>query len=60
MDSDVRRQWAGNRPVTHPPADECVSVDGAEVIKIGDAPVVDGTFVRIDRGPAYQAEIRKA
>jgi hypothetical protein len=58
-DSDVRRQWAGSRPMTHPPADECVSIDGADIVKL-DAPAVDGQFVRVDRGPAYLAEIRKA
>jgi hypothetical protein len=59
IDSDVRRQWAGNRPVTYPPADECTSLDGADVVKI-DAPI-DGQFVRVDRGKPYEATIlRKA
>jgi hypothetical protein len=58
-DSDVRRQWAGNRAVTHPPADECVSIDGADIVKL-DTPIVDATFTRIDRGSPYQASIRKA
>lgn len=59
MDSDVRRQWAGNRPVTHPFPDQCVSVDGADVVKI-DAPI-DATFTRIDRGAPFEATIlRKA
>jgi hypothetical protein len=58
-DSDVRRQWAGSRPMTHPDPDQCVSIDGAVIVAL-DAPVVDGQFVRVDRGPAYQAEFRKA
>jgi hypothetical protein len=59
IDSDVRRQWAGNRPVTYPPADECTSLDGADVVKI-DTPI-DGQFTRIDRGAPFEATIlRKA
>ena len=57
-DSDVRRQWAGTRATTHPDPSECVSLDGADIVKL-DAPI-DATFERLDRGPAYLAEIRKA
>jgi hypothetical protein len=61
LDSDARRQWSNTRAITRPDPSECVSLDGAEIVKLDDTPVVDGQLTRIDRGKPYEATIlRKA
>jgi hypothetical protein len=54
IDSDVRRQWAGSRPQSHPDPSICQSLDAGgttDVIPLKPDTPSDTRFHRVDRGP---------